>query len=133
MNRIEMTRPTILLVLRACVAAESCLPSRCLAPNAGIYFTQPLPSNDRKDKHTDTQTTPLLIVVIQLFPWEHVCLRRRYLALLYICLSRCRCPATGLHATIYYGNMLLVWDMELISPPLHVTIYMGCFLLHNVW
>jgi hypothetical protein len=32
------------------------LSSRCLATKEGIHFTEPLPSNDRRDTHTDTQT-----------------------------------------------------------------------------
>jgi hypothetical protein len=44
------TRPTILLLLRV-------LPrERCLATKGEIQFTEPLPSNDRRDTHTDTQT-----------------------------------------------------------------------------
>jgi hypothetical protein len=52
----KTTRPTILLLLRVFVAAETCLPSRCLAPKGGIHLTKPLPSNDMTDTHTDTQT-----------------------------------------------------------------------------
>jgi hypothetical protein len=32
------------------------LPSRCLAMKGGIHFTKPLPNNNRRDTHTDTQT-----------------------------------------------------------------------------
>jgi hypothetical protein len=32
------------------------LPSRCLAMKGGTYATMPLPSNDKKDAHTDTHT-----------------------------------------------------------------------------
>jgi hypothetical protein len=39
--------------------------------------------------------TPLLVFCIQLLPWKHAWYR-----LLYICLSRGRCLAAGLHATI---------------------------------
>jgi hypothetical protein len=45
-----------------------------------------------------TQKTPL-IVVVQLFPWKHICLRSGYSATALVCLSRGRCPSTGLHAT----------------------------------
>jgi hypothetical protein len=50
------TRPTILLLLRVCVAAGTCLSSCCLAMKCGIHFTEPLPSNGRRDTHTDTRT-----------------------------------------------------------------------------
>jgi hypothetical protein len=50
----KMTRPTI-LSLCIFVATEMCLPSRCLAPNRGTHLTEPLPCNDRRDTHTDTQ------------------------------------------------------------------------------
>jgi hypothetical protein len=38
------------------VATGTCLPSRCLAKKGRIHFTERLPSNDRRDTHTDTQT-----------------------------------------------------------------------------
>jgi hypothetical protein len=44
------TRPTILLLLRVFVAAGTCLPCRCLKTKRRIHFTEPLPSNDRRDK-----------------------------------------------------------------------------------
>jgi hypothetical protein len=50
------TRPTVLLLLHEFVAAGKCLPSRCLATKGGIHFIEPLPSNDKSDTHTDTQT-----------------------------------------------------------------------------
>jgi hypothetical protein len=43
------TRPTIHLLLRAFVAAGTCLPCRCLVTKGGIQFTEPLPSNDGMD------------------------------------------------------------------------------------
>jgi hypothetical protein len=43
----------------------------------------------------------LLLVVVQLFLWElYVCEVVTQQRLLYVCLSHCHCPATGLHATI---------------------------------
>jgi hypothetical protein len=56
------------------------------------------------------QKTPLLIVVVQSFLWEHVCLRSRFLAtaLVYICLSRGSFPGTSLHATIYFWNEWMI-------------------------
>jgi hypothetical protein len=52
-----MTRPTFIILLRVLLEAGTCLPSRCLAPKGGILvqLTEPLPWNDRKDTHTDTQ------------------------------------------------------------------------------
>jgi hypothetical protein len=50
-----MTRLAIMLLLLLFVGAETCLRSRCLATKGGLYFTEPLPSNDRRDTHTDTQ------------------------------------------------------------------------------
>jgi hypothetical protein len=44
----------ILLLLLVFVAAGTCLPSRCLAMKVDKHFTEPLPSNDRRDTHTDT-------------------------------------------------------------------------------
>jgi hypothetical protein len=45
-----------------------------------------------------SQLAPPLTLVGQSFPWEHVCLRRRYwVTLVYIWLRRGRWPATGLH------------------------------------
>jgi hypothetical protein len=52
----KITRPTILLTLRVFVPAGTYLPSRCLAMKGGIHLTEPLPSNDRTDTHTETQT-----------------------------------------------------------------------------
>jgi hypothetical protein len=49
-------RPTIFLLLRVFVAQGTRLPFRCLAMKGGIHFTEPLPSNDRRDTHTDTET-----------------------------------------------------------------------------
>jgi hypothetical protein len=37
-------------------AAGTCLPGRFLAPNGGIHLTEPLPSNDKRATHKDTQT-----------------------------------------------------------------------------
>jgi hypothetical protein len=34
----------------------TCIPSHCLATKRGINFIGPLPSNNRRDTHTDTQT-----------------------------------------------------------------------------
>jgi hypothetical protein len=48
-----MMRPTFLLLLRVFVAAGTCLPSRCLAPEKGIHLTEPLPCNARRDTHID--------------------------------------------------------------------------------
>jgi hypothetical protein len=50
------TRPIIILLLRVFIAAGTFLPRRCLSMKGGIHFTEPLPSNHRKDTHTDTQT-----------------------------------------------------------------------------
>jgi hypothetical protein len=36
------------------VASVTFLPSRSLATKGGVYFTEPLPSNDRWDTHIDT-------------------------------------------------------------------------------
>jgi hypothetical protein len=55
-DRIQKTRPTILLLLRVFVAVGTCLPSRCLALKGGLKLTEPLPSNDRRDTHIDTRT-----------------------------------------------------------------------------
>jgi hypothetical protein len=46
-----MTRPKIILLLRAFVAAGTSLPSRCLAKKGGMHFTEPLSSNDRRNTH----------------------------------------------------------------------------------
>jgi hypothetical protein len=51
-----MIRPTVRLLLHVFVAAGMCLSSRCLAPKEGIYLTEPLPCNYRRDTHGDTQT-----------------------------------------------------------------------------
>jgi hypothetical protein len=45
------TNLTILLPLRVFVAARTCLPNRCLAKKRRKHFTEPLPSNDRRDTH----------------------------------------------------------------------------------
>jgi hypothetical protein len=50
------TRPTILLLLRAFVVVGTCRQSRCLAMNRGMDFTKPLPSNEKRNTHVDTQT-----------------------------------------------------------------------------
>jgi hypothetical protein len=50
-----MMRPTVLLLLRAFIAAVTCLPSRCLATKGDIHFTEPFRSNDRRDTHADIQ------------------------------------------------------------------------------
>jgi hypothetical protein len=49
------TRPTIILLLCVFIAEGTCLPSRCLA-TGGIHFTEPLPSNKRRNTHIGTQT-----------------------------------------------------------------------------
>jgi hypothetical protein len=49
------TRPTILILLRVLVAAGTCLSTRCLVIKGRIYFTEPLPRNDRRNTHTDTE------------------------------------------------------------------------------
>jgi hypothetical protein len=53
------TSPTILLLLRIFVAVETCLPSRWLVNKVGIHFSEPLPSNNRRDTHTDTRPLSL--------------------------------------------------------------------------
>jgi hypothetical protein len=50
------TLRTIFLLLRVSVAAGTYLKDRCLSMKGGIYFTEPLSSNDGRDSHTDTQT-----------------------------------------------------------------------------
>jgi hypothetical protein len=57
------------------------------------------------------QKTPLLIVVVQSFLWEHVCEAVTQQQLLYICLFRSTCPATNLHATIYFWNEWIIAEM----------------------
>jgi hypothetical protein len=62
-------RQTILLLLRASVAAGMCISSRCLATNCGIHFTEPLPSNDSMNTQTDERdlwSTPLILAQV---PW----------------------------------------------------------------
>jgi hypothetical protein len=49
--------------------------------------------------------TPL-IVVVESFPWEHVCAAVTQQRPMYICLARGRCRATGLHATISYRKLI---------------------------
>jgi hypothetical protein len=49
---LKMLRPTILL-FHVFVAAETYLPSCCLAKKGGIHFTEPLPSNDKRNTQTD--------------------------------------------------------------------------------
>jgi hypothetical protein len=51
----KMKRSTVLL-LRIVIAAGTCLPSRCLIQNGRIHLIDPLPCNDVRDAHTDTQT-----------------------------------------------------------------------------
>jgi hypothetical protein len=46
----------LLLLLHVFIAMGMCLTSRCLAPKGGTHLTEPLLSNDRRDKYTDTQT-----------------------------------------------------------------------------
>jgi hypothetical protein len=53
-DRARHRCPTILLLLLVFFAAGTCLPSRCLATKGGMHFTEPLPSNNRRDRHTDT-------------------------------------------------------------------------------
>jgi hypothetical protein len=48
----KLTSLTILILLHVFVAEGTCLPSSFLAAK-GIHFTEPLPSNDRKDTNTD--------------------------------------------------------------------------------
>jgi hypothetical protein len=55
-DRTKMMRPTIILLLHVFVTLGTCLPSRCLAMKRGIHFIEPLPNNDRRDTHVDTQT-----------------------------------------------------------------------------
>jgi hypothetical protein len=55
-TRLKMTLPTIFLLLGVFDAAGTSSPGRCLSMKEVIYFTEPLPSNDRRDTHTDTQT-----------------------------------------------------------------------------
>jgi hypothetical protein len=43
-------------MLRVFIAPETCFSSRCLAAKERVNFNEPLPSNDRRDTHTDTQT-----------------------------------------------------------------------------
>jgi hypothetical protein len=50
------TCPTILILLRVFLAAETYFPSQCLATKKGTHFTKPLPNNDRRDRHTDSET-----------------------------------------------------------------------------
>jgi hypothetical protein len=50
-----MTCLIILVLLHVFVAAITCLPSRSLVIKGEIHFTEPLPTNDRRDKPTDTQ------------------------------------------------------------------------------
>jgi hypothetical protein len=72
-----------------------------------------------------TTLTPLLITswhgphrehcsCIQLFPWKHACLRNHYLvtAVVYL-LTQSRCPAAGLHATIYIHCWMLTFTSKL--------------------
>jgi hypothetical protein len=55
-HRRTDTSPTVLLLLRVFFAAGRCLQSRLLETKGGIHVTKPLPSNNRRDKHGDTQT-----------------------------------------------------------------------------
>jgi hypothetical protein len=57
--------PTILL-LRVFVATRTCLPSHCLAMKGRIHFTEPLPSNDRRD----TQTPRLMGGTYEVCCWD---------------------------------------------------------------
>jgi hypothetical protein len=52
----KMTCTIILLLLHVFIVMGTCSLSHCLATKGGIQFTKPLPSNDRRDTHTDTQT-----------------------------------------------------------------------------
>jgi hypothetical protein len=49
-------RLTVLLLLHIFFASRTCLPCLCLAKKGGMQFTEPLPSNDKSNTHTDTQT-----------------------------------------------------------------------------
>jgi hypothetical protein len=44
------------LLLSVFVAEGTCSRGRCLATKGGIHFTGHSPNNDRRNKHTDTQT-----------------------------------------------------------------------------
>lgn len=48
------TRPIFIILLRVLVDAGTCLPSRCVATESGIKFTEPLPNNMRRHTYTDT-------------------------------------------------------------------------------
>jgi hypothetical protein len=69
--------------------------------------------------------------MVQSFPWEHVCLQIHYSAmLLYICLSRGHCPATGLHTIIYCSADcrldLHSWKPQFQHATLHWTTGKVC-------
>jgi hypothetical protein len=71
------TCPTVLQLLRVFLAAETYFPSRCLAIKNGTHFTKPSPSNDRRDRHTDTETdgrdllsTPLKWAQVTLYTYQ---------------------------------------------------------------
>jgi hypothetical protein len=51
-----MMHPKVLLFLFVFVAIVIYLPNRCLATLGRIQFTEPLPRNDRRDAHTNSQT-----------------------------------------------------------------------------
>jgi hypothetical protein len=53
---LKTERQTILLLVHVFIAKGTCLPRSCLAIKEGVQFTKALPSNDRKDTYTDTQT-----------------------------------------------------------------------------
>jgi hypothetical protein len=49
-----------------------------------------------------------------LLPWKHACLRSRYLSTAVV-LFRCRCLATGLHATIYKYSVRALQETHAVS------------------
>jgi sulfite exporter TauE/SafE len=53
---MEKDASKIFALFRVFVAAGTCLQSHCLGMKGGLHFSEPLPSNDRWDTHTDTQT-----------------------------------------------------------------------------
>jgi hypothetical protein len=57
----KITRSTILSLLRVFIAAGTCLPSCCVAPNGGIHLTEPLACNDRRDIYMLGGVTHILV------------------------------------------------------------------------
>jgi hypothetical protein len=62
---IDTRVQTILILLRVFVV-QMCLRSRWLATKGGILFKEPLPGNDRKDTHAETQTDGKYLLSMQL-------------------------------------------------------------------